>query len=146
MKIRGALKKDFKEIANIMIEEFSKPPFKEKSKTSSVIKSLDFYYKIGNIFVAIQDERVVGLIVFKVEQWWEGPVIIIEDLAVKENFKKQNIGRKLMDKVEKYAKNVKASSINLVTNGKSSAIKFYIKQGYKKEKDRVFLRKSLKEY
>ncbi len=144
MRIRKATKKDIREIAKLMIEEFSKPPFKEKSTINSVIKSLNFYFRIGKAFVAIEDKKIVGILVFKVEQWWEGPVILIEDLAVKEDFKKQGIGKKLTDNVEKYGKKIRASSASFATNSKSSAVKFYSKQGYKKEKNRTFMRKNLK--
>ncbi len=144
MRIRKATKKDIREIAKLMIEEFSKPPFKEKTTINSVIKSVNFYYKIGKAFVAIEDKKIVGIVVFKVEQWWEGPVILIEDLAIKEDFKKQGIGKKLTDKVEEYGKKIEANSISFATNNKSSAVKFYTKQGYKKEKNRIFMRKNLK--
>ncbi len=143
MRIRKATKKDITEIAKLMIEEFSKPPFKEKTTINSVIKSLNFYFKIGKAFVAVED-RIVGIVVFKVEQWWEGPVILIEDLAIKGDFKKQGIGKKLTDEVEKYGKKIKANSVSFATNIKSSAVKFYTKQGYKKEKNRIFMRKNLK--
>ena len=144
MRIRKAVKKDIKEIAKLMIEEFSKPPFKEKTTINSVIKSLNFYFKIGKAFVAVEDKKIVGIVVFKVEQWWEGPVILIEDLAIKEDFKKQGIGKKLTDEVEKYGKKMKASAVSFATNSKSSAVKFYTKQRYKKEKNRIFMRKNLK--
>jgi len=143
MRIRKATKKDIKEIAKLMTEEFSKPPFKEKTTINSVIKSLNFYFKIGKAFVAVED-KIVGIVVFKVEQWWEGPVILIEDLAVKEDFKKQGIGGKLTDEVEEYGKKIKANSVSFTTNSNSSAVKFYTKQGYKKEKNRIFIRKYLK--
>jgi len=144
MRIRKATKKDVREIAKLMIEEFSKPPFKEKTPINSIIKSLNFYFKVGKTFVAIENKKIVGIVVFKVEQWWEGPVILIEDLAVKEDFKKQRIGKKLIEEVEKYGKKMKASAVSFAMNGKSSAVKFYTKQGYKKEKNRIFMRKSLK--
>ncbi len=144
MRVRKATKKDIMEIAKLMIEEFSKPPFKEKTTINSVIKSLNFYFRIGKAFVAVEDKKIVGILVFKVEQWWEGPVMLIEDLAVKEDFKKQGIGKKLTDKVEKYGNKINASAVSFATNSKSSAVKFYSKQGYKKEKNRIFMRKNLK--
>lgn len=144
MRIRKATKKDIREIAKLMIGEFSKPPFKEKSTINSVIKSLNFYFKIGKVFVAIEAKKIVGLVVFKVEQWWEGPVILIEDLAVKEDFKKQGVGKKLTDKVEEYAKKIKAKAVSFTTHKKSSAVKFYTKQGYKIEKNTLFMRRNIK--
>lgn len=144
MKIRKATKKDIKEIAKLMLEEFSKPPFKEKTTIDSVIKSLIFYFKIGRAFIATKNKKIVGIVIFKIEQWWEGPVILIEDLAVKENFKKQGIGKILINEVEDYAKKIKSKTISFVTHKKSYAVKFYIKQGYKIEKNTLFMRKKIK--
>jgi len=144
MRIREATKKDIGEIAKLMMGEFSKPPFEEKTIINSVIKSLTFYFKIGKSFVAIENKKIIGVVVFKIEQWWEGSVILIEDLAVEENSKKRGVGKKLTDKIEEYGKKIKASSINFATNSKSSAVKFYIKQGYKREKYRIFMKKNLK--
>ncbi len=144
MKIRTATKNDVKEIAKLMLEEFSKPPFKEKTTINSVIKSLNFYFKIGKVFVAIVDKNIIGVVVSKVEQWWQGPVILIEDLAIKEDFKKRGVGKNLMDKVEAYAKNNKIKAISFSTHKKSSAVKFYKKRGYKIEKNTLFMRKEIK--
>lgn len=144
MRIRRATKKDIKEIAKLMLEEFSKPPFKEKTAINSIIKSLNFYFRIGKSFIAIKDEKIVEIVVFKVEQWWEGPIILIEDLAVKEDFKKQGIGKHIIDNVEDYAKKIKAKAICLTTHKESSAVKFYTKQGYKIEKNALFMRKKVK--
>lgn len=144
MRIRKATKKDIREIAKLMLEEFSKPPFNERTTISSVIKSLNFYFKVGKAFVAIEDKKIVGIVVFKVEQWWDGPVILIEDLAVKEDFKKHGIGKKLTDTVESHGKKIKAKAVSFATNSKSSAVKFYTKHGYIIEKNRVFMRKKLK--
>ena len=144
MKIRKATKKDITEIAKLMLEEFSKLPFREKSIISSVTKSLNFYFKIGKAFVAIDNKKIIGVVVFKVEQWWEGLIVLIEDLAVKEDFKKQEIGKNLTDKVEDYAKKIKAKTVSFTTHKKSTAVNFYIKQGYKIEKNTLFMRKKVK--
>ena len=89
MKIRKTTKKDFKEIANLMNKEFSKPPFNEKSNLKDILKSIRFFHKIGTTKIAIEDKEIVGVIVFKQEQYWEGPSILIEDLAVRKDFQKK---------------------------------------------------------
>ena len=144
MNIKKATTRDVKEIAELMLEKFSKFPFNEKTTIHSVIKSLDFYLKMGKAFVATVDKEIVGVVVFKIEQWWEGPVILIEDLAVKKNYKKKGIGKELTDKVENYAKKIKARAILLTTHRKSSAVTFYKKQGYNIEKNALFMRKRVK--
>ena len=64
MKIRKATKKDLKEIAELMINEYSKPPFKENEPIKNVLKSLEFYYKKAKINVAEEDKKIKGVIVF----------------------------------------------------------------------------------
>lgn len=127
-----------------MVIEFGKPPFKDKAPLSSVLKSLKFYMRIGEIYVAVVKKEIVGVVVFKKEQFWEGPVLIIEDLAVKEEFKKQGIGKKLMDYIKAYSKKRKIKSISFSTHKKSDAVKFYQRYGYKLDKNRISMVKKLK--
>lgn len=141
MKIKKANKKDLKKIAEIMRTEFAKHPFRHKSSLSSVLKSLNFYMKVGKIYVVWMEQKILGVVVFKEEQFWEGSVILIEDLAVDEKFEKQNIEEGLLEFVESYAKKRKAKFIGFVTNRKSNAINFYQKQGYKIKKDRIVMEK-----
>ena len=144
MEIRKATKKDLKEVGKLMRGEFSKPPFNEKDSIQSVLKSLNFYNKVGQIYLAEEDKKIIGTIVFQIEQWWEGKVIIIQDLAIKKGFQKQDIGKSLMRFVEKNANDKKIKRIYFETNRKSSAINFYKKLGYKVNKDRISLSKKLK--
>jgi ribosomal protein S18 acetylase RimI-like enzyme len=144
MKIREATKADISAIARLMLDEFSKHPFKERATIGAVIKSLNFYFKIGKSFVAVIDDRIVGVLIFKTEQWWNGRVLLIEDLAVKDEFKNQGIGKQLIDKIENYARTNKVKTITFSTNRKSSSIKFYKKQGYKVIADRISMEKTLR--
>jgi N-acetylglutamate synthase-like GNAT family acetyltransferase len=143
MDLRKATKKDINGIAKLMREEFTKQPFNEKASLKSILKSLDFYLKIGKSFIILHQKEIVGVVIFKVEQYWEGRVVIIEDLAVKEKFKKQGLGKALMIKVESYSKKNKIKSIYFNTEKKSSAVKFYKRLGYKIAKNRISLGKKL---
>ena len=144
MKIRKAKKEDLQEVGKLMLEEFSKPPFNEKVLFNNVLKSLSFYFNIGIIYILLEKNKIIGVVVFKIEQYWEGKVIIIEDLAVKEKYKRKGIGRLLINKVENYAKNNKIKYINFLTNKKSKSIKFYKKLGYKLLKNTVAFKKKIK--
>lgn len=144
MRIKKANKREIKEVAKLLLAEFRKPPFKERASLNSALNSLNFYFKIGKIYVAVIKKEIVGVLVFKMEQHWEGPVIIIEDLAVKEKFKKQGVGKSLMGHVENYAKKNKIKRILFQTHKKSSALKFYKKIGYKSRTDLINFGKKIK--
>ena len=142
MKIRRAKNSDLKEIGKLMLEEFSKPPFNEKEKLNSVLKSLEFYFKNAKIYVAVEKD-LVGVVVFQIEQWWEGRVVIIQDLAIKKEFQKKNFGKELMNFLENFSRENNIRKITFQTHKKSSAIKFYKKLGYKINKNRISMEKSL---
>ncbi len=144
VRIRKATRKDLKHIAKLMLSEFSKRPFNETVSLKAALKSLEFYLKIGKAHIAVIDNAIVGAVVFKIEQYWEGPVLIAEDLAVKQEFKKQGVGKQLIDSIEKYAKKNKIKSIQFLTNSKSDAVKFYKKQGYSISKNAVLMSKKLR--
>ena len=143
-RIENAQKKDLKEIAKLMIEELSKPPFNEKTNLKSVLKSLNFYFNIEKIFILREKGEIVGILEFITEQWWEGKVIIIEDLVIKNKYKSKGFGKLLMKKLEKYAKQKKLKSINFQTNKKAISVKFYEKLGYKVKKNTIFMRKEIR--
>ena len=143
MIIKKSTKKDIKEIAKLMLEEFRKSPFNEKANLNAVLKSLNFYFKIGRVYVAEDKREIVGVIVLKIEQYWEGSVIIIEDLAVKESYKKQGIGKNLIAKVEDYAKKNSIKRILFKTHKESPSIKFYKKFGYKQNKKVIDFEKKI---
>src|SRR3989338_2062943 len=69
MIIKKSTKKDIKEIAKLMLEEFRKSPFNEKANLNAVLKSLNFYFKIGRVYVAEDKREIVGVIVLKIEQY-----------------------------------------------------------------------------
>ncbi|HIH55512.1 GNAT family N-acetyltransferase [Candidatus Woesearchaeota archaeon] len=144
MIIRRLKKSEIKPVAALMLTEFKKPPYNEQSDIKSVVKSLKFYCTIGKIYVAICEKRAVGALIFKIERYWEGDVIIIEDLVVKEEYKKRGIGKNLMKKVEAYAKRHKLKKILLKTNKKSSALNFYCKMNYKIMKELIGFEKKIK--
>ena len=111
---------------------------------SNIIESTNFIKEriINNeskIFLAINKEnQAIGFV-----QLYEtfgsldlGKIIVLYDLYVKKEFRKKNIGRKLMIRSHKYAKEIKAKRIQL-----STAIDNFIGQslyeslGYVKDKD-----------
>ncbi len=140
VEIRKANKYDLKKISNKMLSEFSKSPFNEKHSLKEVMKSLKFYFRIGEIFLIKKEEKILGGIVFKIEEWWEGKVLIIEDLFGDS----EKINMELLNFVEEYAEKKSYEKICFSTNKKSKGIKNYKKKGYKLEKNTIFMFKNLK--
>lgn len=143
MTIRKIIPTDIRSVAELLHEELSKPPYNEKAPLSAAIKSVKFFLKIGNGFVAIEKRNIVGVIYFKIEIWWSGPAMEIEDLVVKKEFQGKGIGKALLQKAEAFAKKKKVTRVVLNTNRHSAARKFYEKAGYEWLKNTVAYRKKL---
>ena len=144
MNIRKASTRDFVKIAKIMLEEFGKPPFKDKAPLRNVLKTLKFYNRIGVVLVLELEQKIIGSVIFKVEQYWKGRVIIIEDLVVDSKFKKDDFESFILRNVEKYAKKKNIKAIYFSTHKKSPSLNKYKKIGYKKDKNTIFMHKNLK--
>ena len=111
---------------------------------SNIIQSTNFIKSriINNeskIFIAINDSnQAIGFV-----QLYEtfgsldlGKIIILYDLYVKKEFRKKNIGRKLMITSHKYAKEIKAKRIQLSTaTDNFIGQSLYESLGYVKDKD-----------
>ncbi len=111
---------------------------------SNIIQSTNFIKSriINNeskIFIAINNNnQAIGFV-----QLYEtfgsldlGKIIILYDLYVKKEFRKKNIGRKLMISSHKYAKEIKAKRIQLSTaTDNFIGQSLYESLGYVKDKD-----------
>lgn len=143
MKIRKATKKDFSRIAELMNIEYSKPPYHEPWKKKNAIKTLNYFAKVGEIFVLV-DEGIVGLIISRDEYYNEGSATMIEELIVDSYFKGRGFGRKLVEYVEKQGKKKKIKRVLLMASKDAPAFHFYKKMGYVPSKKTVLFRKVLK--
>lgn len=142
MKIRKATKKDFKQIANLIKVEYWKH-YKEKWTEGSAVRTLDYYWSIGKIFV-VEKEEVVGFVIVEEEFYNDRKSLIVQELVVRGDFQGRGVGKKLMDFVEGYCKKKGIKFMWLITGRKVKAFKFYKKLGYKFGRDTAYFSKELR--
>ena len=88
----------------------------------------------GYIFLVIEDEDNSNLNYHK--------TLYIDDLCVDDAYRNQNIGKKLMEYAEEYAKGIDCEYITLnVWDGNDSAYQFYEKMGYQTRK--IYMEKKI---
>ena len=143
MKICRGKKKDFKEIIDLIKVEYLKH-YKEKWTEKNALKTLNYYWKIGKIFVGEIEKKVVGVIIFREECYNDKKSLMIEELVVNGNLQRKGIGKQLMDFVERYCKKNKIKFIWLITAKKAAAFKFYKKIGYTYGADTAYFSKKLR--
>ena len=82
------------------------------------------------VFVAVDDNCVVGYVFCDIIKEGNGFTLYVDDLCVKSNSRKKGIGRALMDKAVEYGKESKCNQLMLnVWEFNSSAVEFYEKYG-----------------
>jgi len=136
--IRRSVEADFPAIIETLKEFaiFQKTPPEKVTNTAALMKEEQQYV---TCFVAVdEDGEIAGLAsCFFAYYTWTGKSLYLDDLYVKEKFRQQGIGKRLLDKIFEFAKAENCKKIHwMVSNWNTNAIDFYIKCGaslYKEE-------------
>ncbi len=128
--IRKAIEKDFFEILSLIKElaTFEKAPEKVTNTVEQMKKEKDFF----QCFVAKTEEKeIVGIALYFFAYYtWIGKSLYLDDLYVKESFREQKIGTRLLKKIFEIAKKENCKRVRWqVLNWNKSAIDMYKKCG-----------------
>lgn len=149
MEIREAKIKDIEQIV-IILEQISKihyekrpDIFKKKSKNEIRKNAIEMLKdKKRKIIVAVDDTlKIYGLIIYNIKEVKEHinlrdfKVLWIEELGVDESYRKNGIGKMLMEKVEEDAKMLDCTRIELnCWDFNNNAISFYERFGMRTQR------------
>lgn len=149
MKIREAKIEDIEQIV-IILEQISKihyekrpDIFKKKSKNEIRKNAIEMLKdKKRKIIVAVDDTlKIYGLIIYNIKEVKEHinlrdfKVLWIEELGVDESYRKNGIGKMLMEKVEEDAKMLDCTRIELnCWDFNNNAISFYERFGMRTQR------------
>jgi ribosomal protein S18 acetylase RimI-like enzyme len=141
MRIRRANKKDFSEIAEILIKESSKKPYSEGYTSKTALKEIVKLSK-EDIYVAIIEKEIVGFIASNITSDNKKKAYINE-LWLKPKCQGQGIGKTLVKFIENKYKKKGVKRIRLVAKRNAEAFNFYKKIKYKEYKELVFMEKKI---
>lgn len=142
MKIRKATKRDFKEIAEILIKESSKKPYNEKYTVKIALKEITNLSK-NELYVAVNEKEIIGFIASNITSD-DKKKAYVGELWIKPNYQKEGIGKAFVKFIEDKYKKKGVKIIRLVAKRNAGAFKFYKKLKYKEHKELVFMEKMLK--
>jgi diamine N-acetyltransferase len=128
--IRTAKEKDFAAILSLIKEfaVFQKTPAKVTITLEQMIKEKNFFQCL---LAETHDHKVVGFASFFFAYYsWSGKALYLDDLDVQEAFRRQSIGKNLLDQIITLAKNERCKKVRWqVSNWNTNAIDFYKKIG-----------------
>lgn len=127
--IRKANEKDFAAIITLIKEfaVFQKTPEKVTITLYQMLKDKDIF----QCLVAVSENEIVGFATyFFTYHSWSGKGLHLDDLYVKESFRKAGAGKKLLDNVIHLARKEKCKNVRwIVSAWNHNAIDFYKKIG-----------------
>lgn len=133
IKIRKGELSDIADALNLIKElaEYENAPNEVETSIESMTED---GFGDGNLFkflVAESDNKVIGIAVyFYTYSTWKGRVLYLEDLVVKESFRRHGIGKMLFDELVSIAVETKCKRMSWqVLEWNEPAIKFYEKIG-----------------
>jgi len=135
MKIRKATSKDVKELCELLAHLFDqeKEHKADNKKQKRGLKRIITDKKIGQIFVATKNKKIVGMInlIYSVSTALGANVGIIEDVIVSPKLRGKGVGSNLIRHVTKYADKKKLERLTLFTDfDNKKAHKFYKRAGF----------------
>ena len=143
MKIRSAKKEDIKDIQDLryLLAKYEKDlglniVVPEWGYTEAGEKDLDYFLNQQYIYVAEENEQMVGFItaeVLKKKVWYNVQLGSINNIFVLEEYRGKGIGKALMKTMMNTLQDVGITNIQLEAYSQNSkAIKFYEKLGFEK--------------
>ncbi len=142
MKIRKATKKDFKEIAEILIKESSKKPYNEKYTLKIALKEINEFAK-DELYIVINEKEIIGFIASNITPDNKEKAYI-KELWLRPIYQKKGIGKSLVKFIEDKYKKRGIKTIRILVKRNAGAINFYKKLKYAEYKELVFMDKKLK--
>lgn len=127
--IRKADVDDFEEILSLIKEfsEFQKTPEKISITLDQLIKDRDVF----QCLIAVNEKEIIGFASYYFTYFsWSGKGLYLDDLYVKQFYRKHSAGKKLLDAVLDLAKNQQCNNVRwLVSRWNLNAVNFYKKMG-----------------
>lgn len=142
MQIRKAKKKDFNEIAKILMKESAKPPYNERYNMKIAFREVNNFSK-DEFYVAENQKNILGFIASSIASD-NKEKSYINELWIKPEYQGKGIGKALVNFIEDFYKKKGIKIIRLLTKKNSKAFGFYKKINYKEYKSLVFMDKKLK--
>lgn len=129
MRIRKATTEDYKNVMGLY-QKFSADPKKFGNfENNSFLKLVQG--QTDSISIALVDEQIIGFISYSIRHVvrYSRPLFLIEELFVEESYRKQGVGKTLIDHCIKIAKDRACQHIDVLADSEN-AIKFYKKCGF----------------
>ncbi|MBU2612211.1 MAG: GNAT family N-acetyltransferase [Nanoarchaeota archaeon] len=143
VELREAKRRNFRKIAQIYADEFSKPPYNEPWTLKKAIDKIKVFSKYCEIWEIVYGKELVGFIVVNPNQFFPGVIAFGEEIAIKKEFQNKGIGTVIFKKIFQIYKKRGFKWFMGIALIKAKALKLYTELGFNIEKEEVIISKKL---
>ena len=131
--IRKGNKEDLPQVFDLIMElaEFEKAPHEVDNTVEQMMEDGFGKQPVFGFIVAVLDEKIIGLSLYYYRySTWKGKLLYLEDLIVTEEYRKNGIGKRLLDATVREALKLNCTGMQWqVLDWNEPAIEFYKKLG-----------------
>ena len=141
MEFKEFGKEDLDNASELFVSIFNGAPWNDKWTFKTARKSLKDFIDTPK-FIGItcyKQKELVGFLVGNREQWCEGEVFYLKEMGIKNNFQGKGIGTELIKSLREKLKGTKVNGIYLLTEKRSNAEKFYLKNGFNINEEMILM-------
>lgn len=125
--LRDMEENDIHDVSKIYVKAYAKGIWKESWNFSTAEKRITEMFLSPQYkgYVAILNQKIVGCIMCEILTWHTGKQLEVKEVFVFPQYQKKGIGKKLINHVQKEAKEMDVTEIFLWTKKEHSLMKFY---------------------
>lgn len=125
--LRDMEENDIYDVSKIYVEAYAKGIWKESWNFSTAEKRITEMFLSPQYkgYVAILNQEIVGCIMCEILTWHTGKQLEVKEIFVFPQYQKKGIGKKLINYIQKEAKELDVTEIFLWTKKEHSLMKFY---------------------
>ena len=136
--------REIKTLAEIYIEEFSKPPYKEKWTLKKATEKIKIFKNLYDCYTIFYGKNIIGFIAVNPTFMCPGVVAFGEDIVIKKEFQGKGLSTLVFNKIFQIYKKRSFKYFMGIAHKKSKALKIYKRKGFSIDKDFVLIGKRIK--
>ncbi|MFH1585316.1 MAG: GNAT family N-acetyltransferase [archaeon] len=143
MKIRKANEQDYDRIAELYKQGFSEGPYNEPWTLDKALDKLKLFLKYCDIYVAVDDDKIIGFVIANPNHWCPGEVIFGEEIVVDNKYRRKGVAKKLTNYIEEKYKEKGFKLVMTIINKKANSYQLTKSLGFIESKSNIIMEKKL---
>lgn len=126
---------DYRKIAKIYMDEFSKPPYNDPWTLKTALNKIKIFSRYCDIWkIVLEHKEIIGFVIINPHHWYSGKFCFVENMAIKEEFKGRNIGTCIIKSIMISYKKQGFETLMGISNNNSRAFTLWESLGWKEDK------------